>query len=529
MADIFSELDEIFVAIRNLSEKFEYSKYLISKFKLLVISFYYSTVILETSNEIDKIFPNILTSDSVLSNLYSKTIEEAHAIRNNGILFSDNINAMTYSTLKRETIRRYPKVRKLFEKIEIQFNMKSFKSYLRKKEKELSFIDKSKSNLETQIHTLLIENELKNMYDSQSNEWLDGKNLFTMLGNIAERKYYNYFGKRIGHRVNYNRKIEKDFESHLMYRWKIPFNFFEELLELSLISVKNCRSNWVRNNEMTIKHSNLILIHSRAFRICREVFTLLKSGYADGAHARCRTLHELEVICSFLKENSLLVSERYYDFQYIIRFKKLENYNLYAGKLNYEPFSDEEVSRMGKDISQLKEKYEDFKYDNGFGWIPPEVKELMGFKRNQTLSLRHLEKFTGLDHFRPYYEWASDSIHGNSTGFYPLGTDNEKILLIGPTNVGLTDPIHGAALSLMRITIDVLSLNNTLENLFIMHCLFILEDKIGSSALLVDQAIKNDEKLISRNRTKELLGYLITYFPSHFIFSKGRVNPVFIL
>jgi hypothetical protein len=207
----------------------------------------------------------------------------------------------------------------------------------------------------------------------------------------------------------------------------------------------------------------------------------------------------------------------------------LENYNRYAERLNYEPFSKTEVYNMEMDIKKLKEKYENFNYDNGFGWIPSSVKESMGLKKNQTPSLHHLEKFTGLDHFRPYYEWESDSIHGNSIGFYPLGVDEKYSLLIGSSNIGLTDPLHGAALSLMRITIDVLSMNNTIENQLIMHFLFILEDKTGSSALEVDQLIKQDEKVIRTNRREELLNYLLMNFPSNFTISRGQINPVFML
>ena len=67
---------------------------------------------------------------------------------------------------------------------------------------------------------------------------------------------------------------------------------------------------------------------------------------------------------------------------------------------------------------------------------------------------------SGIDHLRPYYNWSSNQVHGGSHGFNFLGVpkaDQEKILFIGPSNYGVTDPIQSAALSLMHTTMSLLS------------------------------------------------------------------------
>ena len=52
-------------------------------------------------------------------------------------------------------------------------------------------------------------------------------------------------------------------------------------------------------------------------------------------------------------------------------------------------------------------------------------------------------------------------MHGGSPGFDYLGVpENEQgeFLFIGPSDYGLTDPIHSMALSLMHTTLNVLLL-----------------------------------------------------------------------
>ena len=97
-----------------------------------------------------------------------------------------------------------------------------------------------------------------------------------------------------------------------------------------------------------------------------------------------------------------------------------------------------------------------------------------------------MEKFTKIDHLRPYYNWTSNSVHGGSRGFDYLGVpENEQgeFLFIGPSDYGLTDRIHSVALSLMHTTLNVLLLKKYPEMTKIMHMLIMFCDEIGRSAL----------------------------------------------
>ena len=76
-----------------------------------------------------------------------------------------------------------------------------------------------------------------------------------------------------------------------------------------------------------------------------------------------------------------------------------------------------------------------------------------------------IEKASGLDHLRPYYKMASHNVHANPRGIsFHLGlSDGSDILLAGPSSYGLTDPAHGAAMSVHQATIPMLSLVTNVE------------------------------------------------------------------
>ena len=48
-------------------------------------------------------------------------------------------------------------------------------------------------------------------------------------------------------------------------------------------------------------------LHARSCQITMEILALLKSGFADGAHARWRTLHEIAVTALFIKQQGIWV------------------------------------------------------------------------------------------------------------------------------------------------------------------------------------------------------------------------------
>jgi hypothetical protein len=72
--------------------------------------------------------------------------------------------------------------------------------------------------------------------------------------------------------------------------------------------------------------------------------------------------------------------------------------------------------------------------------------------------------------YRLFYNASSDTIHGGARGFYHMGLMNnwqKKILLVGPTNYGLADPIQYTSISLLQVTANLLKeiMNNIVQQI----------------------------------------------------------------
>jgi uncharacterized protein DUF5677 len=86
---------------------------------------------------------------------------------------------------------------------------------------------------------------------------------------------------------NYNNKI-----------WGKALNLLETLIDISLdtgtLFDQKFRPFAIEENDIVF--DALTRLHARSCQVSSEILTLLHNGFADGAHARWRTLHEISVI-----------------------------------------------------------------------------------------------------------------------------------------------------------------------------------------------------------------------------------------
>lgn len=194
-------------------------------------------------------------------------------------------------------------------------------------------------------------------------------------------------------------------------------------------------------------------IHARALHISNEILVLLKAGYPDGANARWRSLHELAVISVFLRKEDNEVSKRHLEYRAINVFKDAQDYKKYYKKLGYQPMEKFVLEKIKKEKERLCAQYgEDFY--KPFGWIPSEIFTVRNFKDFEM-------KVEDMDAWRPFYNRSSASIHGISPrGFHRLGLKEDqqyKVLLTGPSYLGLDNPLASTAISLMHVSTSLLN------------------------------------------------------------------------
>lgn len=237
------------------------------------------------------------------------------------------------------------------------------------------------------------------------------------------------------------------FRRRLRRRWHKPLDGFAMFLaitrDFSVMVGGPLQASTTAENSYLV--AALVRLHARACQVADEILTLLRHGFADGAIARWRTLHEIAVVAMVLRERGNDAAERYLLHESIDDYKAMLLYQKHAKRLRLKPMTDAEVKTASDTHDALVVRFgKGFRSD--YGWAAQTTTDEPKFDR--------LEASITSDHWRPYYRLASHNVHAGSKGIlFKLGlAPGTDLLLTGPSNVGLADPGQNTVLTLNQIS-----------------------------------------------------------------------------
>ncbi|MEN6553255.1 MAG: DUF5677 domain-containing protein [Methanobacterium sp.] len=286
------------------------------------------------------------------------------------------------------------------------------------------------------------------------------------------------------------------FKERLNELWKTPL----QLLELYLLLTIEKEVQFNKENHQNASEQNdyvfeaLIRLHAKACLIGNEILTLMKNGYASGAFARWRSLHETAVTGLFISKHGNKVAERYLDYDYIESYNLIEDYlknnDLYkkhSDILGYVPYdTTEDMIRIAKKRKELRSKYGD-RYEKSHGWAAKVLEA-------KDCNFEGIERDVGLDYLRPFYNMANHPVHAGPKGNYHnlglMDSDEGKILLVGQSNAGLADPGSNMVVSLQYINKALLTSRPNVENNAFLYVMGLLLKEINKELLNVDTLLK---------------------------------------
>lgn len=275
-----------------------------------------------------------------------------------------------------------------------------------------------------------------------------------------------------------HRKEQKTFESRLLKKWKKGIDLLEMLVVIALEAGEDFnesnRPKAAEQNDYVFEA--LVRLHARGCQVASEVLALLKSGHADGAHARWRTIHEIAVVSFFIGSHGNELAERYLLHGTIEEFRAATHFRRHCEALGYEDLTEAEFKKIKSAKESLVERY-GANYGTLYGWAA----DVLGIGKP---NFSQIEAKAGFDHFRPFYKMASHNIHANPKGvYYRLGLypDGPDLLLSGSSDFGLADPGHSTALSLAQITVNLLTRSETLDEAVLCGVLLTLQAEIGEA------------------------------------------------
>jgi hypothetical protein len=277
------------------------------------------------------------------------------------------------------------------------------------------------------------------------------------------------------------RAIGERFRRRLRRFWGKSFNLVRMLLEAAREAGEeaNTKSRPSAAAENDVTFDALVRLHARACLVTSEVLWQMEGGFASGAMARWRTLHEVTIVSFFIAQNGNAVAERYLLHHVIETEKAARQYNEHCKALGMSPLPKKQLDRQWADREALCMRFGPA-YATDWGWAAEAI-------QNEKPSFAQIEKAVDLDRMRPYFKLSCHSNHAGSKGInfdlgFALTPDNESVLLAGPSNAGFYDPAYRTAVSLLQVTTNLLVHRDvTITALIVLHALSQLVDEIETA------------------------------------------------
>jgi hypothetical protein len=273
-----------------------------------------------------------------------------------------------------------------------------------------------------------------------------------------------------------NKKYQKSFNKQLDQKWGIVLDLLEVFVVLSEEIGADFTDDVIKAPmaDTSPRFTVLSRSHARSCQVSKEIITLLRNGFADGAYARWRTLHEIAVETNIINKNEDGLAKKYIDHDLVHKLQAAKAFSKYDQEFGGENVTQEELQDLEIACTELINLYgHDFLNENGW------AASLTGKPRTRFSDLESLAEFA---HMRPAYKLACLNVHGGARAlFFRFGLrydGDENFLLTGSSINGLANPIQNTAYSLLQITAALLTYDVNLDYLVALKVLFKIEQEI---------------------------------------------------
>ncbi|WP_080845624.1 DUF5677 domain-containing protein [Cytobacillus gottheilii] len=278
---------------------------------------------------------------------------------------------------------------------------------------------------------------------------------------------YNSIMEGINEIDEHEEKLINYYQENVTKDWKEALKLLKAIIRISEEASEEILNELKRGeyeDQNNLIYFVLFKIHSRSISISKEINLLLSNGYADGALARWRSLHESAIVFILLTSNfnnkdfTYNIIERYIDYSAIEVAKEVKKLSL----IQSSEMDNDYFKKIEKRKRELLSKYgKDFYYDNF--WAAP----LFGNKKGK-IHFYELARKAGMGKLNQYYMKASQQVHLSPKGLVenlsiPADLDSSKYLLYGSSLYGLSVPLQLTADSLIQITTNFILLQESLD------------------------------------------------------------------
>ncbi len=275
--------------------------------------------------------------------------------------------------------------------------------------------------------------------------------------------------------------------------WETPLGYLETIIELALEAQSFFDAKVGPNipDDQRYLRTTMWFLHSRACLIATEILSLSENGYADGAHARWRTLYEMATIASFIinpnvKGHGNDIAERYYLYRIV---EDLRIFEAIGGK-------KETIEKLRSKVDGLKNRFgRSFARKNG--WASDAFNDPDNPKFNGNFSeIERRAEYAVKDPIKKVlYKMASITLHSGAVGdINSLGSmpNLYRAKVIGASPFGLTIPMYYTASDLTSITRYSMDIYPKWQGNAILALMYIFTNSIGAECKKSEDILNKD-------------------------------------
>lgn len=284
-----------------------------------------------------------------------------------------------------------------------------------------------------------------------------------------------------------------NFRDNLEARWGKGLNLLRMLLSICMeIGHENARKHQrSKRRRNSLLSELLIRLHARSCQVSAEIITLLENGFADGAMARWRTLHEIGVVATVLSDFGEDAAERYVAHQAVEAKAAMDEHlrsHAASGSQRIAKRLSTKIIRECEDALQTYGR----EFASPYGWAA------RGLNKKKPI-FPDLETAAGRAVMRFNYKIASYNVHASARGvFYRLGHLDPSGIIAGASNAGLAEPAQNMASTLTLVTMLLLGPRWTLEDIVALRTLSKIRDEIPDVFSRAERKLQRDHMSTSQ-------------------------------
>lgn len=214
----------------------------------------------------------------------------------------------------------------------------------------------------------------------------------------------------------------------------------------------------------------------RAYEVVGELITLIRAGYADGALARWRSLHEICVVAMFLARRSDRCAEMYLSHHWVEELRLLEVDSASSTTIARDTHRDFYVRNLRVQKTSMVKKF-GIAFASDYGWASVEL------SRAKT-TFRDLESQVGLETLRRGYQQANSTIHGGALATLtrislgPHGIDGTEVPPAYGCEVAISYATASLSMMVAELCLDTENADLVAMSLVINNCALKIREQI---------------------------------------------------